>query len=201
MTHPYTLAKAQRNYHNAVNTAIQGAMIQATLPGEILPQLTLNAREKVLVIEWRGKRSDPIAAFSHARGDGLVHLFYKGDKGYCLPPTHNPEAADRDIRCGVPFWVVNRPALFQKRPDVMAVGKIHPLHHAATYVLYGDDKRGNSGQIATIFQPDWRLTPEDLGLPDQEITNDIRRVISDEGGDVEPPPWHCPTYTGTLPAG
>lgn len=171
-----------------IKIAINTAILEATTPGTVLPQL-LNGDEKVLVIEWNGPLDEAMTAgFDAYRGDGRLTLLRPGHYSYLIPPSVDADDAAWNIRAGVPFWLLNTRDV---SPVVMGIGVLHPLFSSATVVFYDHRSRQFAGKMY-FGDPRVHYTrdlPEGVRTMEEE-----RDWIEEAGGAMEPSPVMVPPF-------
>jgi len=177
-----------------IQAAINKAILRATTPGPLLPQL-MDGTNKVLVIEWNGNLHDPHGSgFDACRGDGNVTLVRPGTVSYQVPPSVDVDDAAWNIRAGVPLWILNIAP--PRPPIVVGIGVLHPLHNSATCVFYDPVSKM---AVLRLYCGDPRF-PLDKPWPDGMLSYaEQREQIEEAGGALEPTPMSRPVFTQPWP--
>jgi hypothetical protein len=149
----------------------------------------LDARDKVIIIEWNGDLDDVREDdFQPERGDGRVTLVKPGDRLYQVPPSIDPDDAGHNMRTGVPLWLLNTT---RRVPVVLGIGVFHPIYTGASMVYY-DITTGRKSFSAYHSDPRINLhepLPEGMLTPQEQ-----QKRITESGGDIEPTPILRPSF-------
>jgi hypothetical protein len=189
------LSALSRTILVAVNPSPDGEFIESwvTADGQPIVCHLLNGKPKVILCPWYGDIDKDPLKFDPSAGDGRPIYAEPDSDFFCATPNWPP----RNIRTGVPLWLLQSPspsALEAGVATVLAVGLLHPVLTAATMDIYRGGKR-----TARNFYHDPRIEHDELMRQRSGwISEQLAEYDCMPGVPVESTPTWRPRCAGLL---